>query len=141
MVHFAHDLDGGLYWPHTGWALVGGSGILLVTCGVTAVLGLAVGPGKIEELWQGRAWRAWVTIVAGSWLWSLDKGVPYIDPNPLRSAPVVLFIVIAVAGWQLWRNRDRRTPSQECQPRWTPQNRPLMDRSKPATTRVATETQ
>lgn len=110
MVFFAKFLNGTLGWPITGWAIVSAAGMSVAACGLVTLLGLLLDQ-RVHSLVRRDAWPAWACLVAGGGLWWLGGGQsPYFDVTPLRGAPFVLGVTIAVVAWQLWRRHSRSEP-------------------------------
>ena len=108
LVFFARFLNGTLGWPTTGWAAVSGLGMFLGACGLAALLGLLLDQ-RIDSLFRDEATLGWITTIAGAVLWFVGGGgsQPF-DVTPLRSAPLVLGVTIALVTWQLG-HRYRRS--------------------------------
>ena len=107
MVYFGHFLDGTLYWPQTGWALLAGIGVLACMAGASALFGLGSDPA--ESMFRGsRAWAVWLVTVLGAAAWyggSSRSGS--IGSNPLRSAPLVLASIVLTTAWHTYRAKSR----------------------------------
>ena len=110
MVFFAKFLNGTLGWPTTGFALMSAAGMSLAACGLVTLLGLLLDQ-RVQSLYRRDAWASWICIAAGAGLWWLGGGQSqYFDVTPLRSAALVLGVVIAVFTWQIWRHHVRAEP-------------------------------
>jgi 4-amino-4-deoxy-L-arabinose transferase-like glycosyltransferase len=113
IVFFSRFLNGTLGWPRTGWALMSAAGMTLAACGLAPLLGLMLDQ-RVHSLLRREAWPSWICIVAGAGLWAWGGSGPQIfDVTPLRSAPLVLTLMIVVIAWQLWRRHSRGEPFQQ----------------------------
>lgn len=112
-VFFRQLLDGTLGWPMTGWALVSSAGMTLAFCGLAALLGLLLDQ-RVQSLVRRESWPSWIAILAGAGLWVLSSSRSQnFDVTPLRSAPLVLGLMIVPIAWQLWRRHSRAEPLQQ----------------------------
>jgi 4-amino-4-deoxy-L-arabinose transferase-like glycosyltransferase len=113
MVFFAQVMNGTQAWPHTGWALLAAVGMSLAACGLAALLGLLLDQG-VPSLGRRPAWPIWVCLGAGAALWaSGGSELERFDVTPLRSAPLVLGLTIAVLTRRLWRRRSQSEPLRQ----------------------------
>jgi hypothetical protein len=107
MVYFAHVLDGTLFWPQSGWALLAGIGVLACMAGACALFGLGSDPA--DSMFRGsRARTVWLVTSVGAAVWygaSSESG--WLDSNPLRSAPLVLALIVSGIAWRVCRERSR----------------------------------
>ena len=112
-VFFQRLLNGTLGWPITGWALISSAGMTLGACGLAALLGLMLDQ-RVQSLVRRESWPSWIGILAGAGLWALGaSGSQNFDITPLRSAPLVLGLVIVPIAWQLWRRHSDGEPLQQ----------------------------
>jgi hypothetical protein len=111
MVFFASVMNGTQAWPYTGWALLAGIGMCLATCGLAVLLGSLLDQG-VPSLWRRPAWPLWVCLAAGAGLWASGASIVLqrLDITPLRGAPLVLGLTIAVITRRLWRRYSRSEP-------------------------------
>lgn len=110
MVFFAQVMNGMQAWPHTGWALLAAVGMSLAACGLAALLGLLLDQG-VPSLGRRPAWPIWVCLGAGAALWaSGGSELERFDVTPLRSAPLMLGLTIAVITRRLWGRYSRSEP-------------------------------
>ncbi|HEU5258769.1 MAG TPA: hypothetical protein VFU28_22430, partial [Vicinamibacterales bacterium] len=107
MLYFGDFLNGMLYWPQTGWALLGGIGALACIAGPSALFGLGADPAV--SMFKGSHARAvWLVTILGAAAWyggSSRSGE--IDSNPLRSAPLVLASIMLIGAWHAYQEKSR----------------------------------
>ena len=108
IIHFTHYLDGTLNWRGTGWAILGGTGMLACIAGASALFGLGSDP--VASMFGGsRARAVWlVTIVGAAASWYGGSNTPaLIDVTPLKSAPIVLASIVSAVAWHAYREKSR----------------------------------
>jgi 4-amino-4-deoxy-L-arabinose transferase-like glycosyltransferase len=107
MVYFGHLLNGTLYWPQTGWALLAGIGVLACMAGGFALFGLGSDP-SVSMFRGSRARAVWVATILGAAAWYAgSRRSGWIDSNPLRSAPLVLASIVLTTAWHAYREKSR----------------------------------
>ena len=111
LVYFSKHLSGALKWPQPIWEMIGAAGMWIFLSGLCAVIGLLLS-GELRRI--NRTLVLWSSgiLLTGLSLWLLMAEVYHVrvDAGPLKSAPLVLLLMIGVIGRRLWKDGISRLP-------------------------------
>ncbi|MCI0664846.1 MAG: glycosyltransferase family 39 protein [Acidobacteria bacterium] len=115
LVHFSKHLSGTLKWPQPIWEMIGAAGMWIFLSGLCAVIGL-IFSGELRTI--NRALVLWCSgiVLTGLSLWLLMAEAFHVrvDAGPLKSAPLVLFLMFGVIGRRMWKDGISRLPLETC---------------------------
>jgi len=105
LVHFSKHLSGTLKWPQPIWEMIGAAGMWIFLSGLCAVIGLLLS-GELRTITRGRAWWSSGMLLTGLSLWLLmaEAYRVRVDAGPLKSAPLVLFLLFGESSRRLWKD-------------------------------------
>jgi hypothetical protein len=108
VTYFVHLLDGTSDLARSGRALVAGIGVLACIAGGAALFGLASDPAG-SKFSGSRVRVIWLLTVLGAaaWLAGGSASSVWIDISPLRSAPLVLALIVVTIARHAYRQKSQ----------------------------------